>query len=89
MFFFEGVKWFEQVLHSDRFHASLGRQLIFSGIILVIEVPLGVAIALAIAAPRTVGLGLPGADGAAAPDPLERRRRNVEHLRPARHRHAR
>ena len=46
MFFFEGVKWFEQVLHSDRFHAALGRQLIFSGIILVIEVPLGVAIAL-------------------------------------------
>ena len=29
-----------------RFHAALGRQLIFSGIILVIEVPLGVAIAL-------------------------------------------
>jgi glycerol transport system permease protein len=46
MFFFEGVKWFEQVLHSDRFHASLGRQLVFSGIILAIEVPLGVAIAL-------------------------------------------
>ena len=23
VFFFEGVKWFEQVLHSDRFHASL------------------------------------------------------------------
>ena len=47
MFFFEGVKWFEQVLNSDRFHASLGRQLIFSGTILAIEVPLGVAIALA------------------------------------------
>jgi len=47
MFFFEGVKWFEQVLHSDRFHASLGRQLMFSGIVLAIEVPLGVAIALA------------------------------------------
>jgi glycerol transport system permease protein len=47
MFFFEGVKWFEQVLHSERFHASLGRQLMFSGIILAIEVPLGVAIALA------------------------------------------
>jgi glycerol transport system permease protein len=47
MFFFEGVKWFEQVLHSDRFHAALGRQLVFSSIILVIEVPLGVAIALA------------------------------------------
>ena len=47
VFFFEGVKWFEQVLHSDRFHASLMRQLAFTGIILAIEVPLGVAIALA------------------------------------------
>ena len=47
VFFFEGVKWFEQVLHSDRFHASLLRQLAFTGIILAIEVPLGVAIALA------------------------------------------
>ena len=47
VFFFEGVKWFEQVLHSERFHASLLRQLAFTGIILAIEVPLGVAIALA------------------------------------------
>jgi glycerol transport system permease protein len=47
LFFFEGVKWFEQVIHSERFHAALARQLIFSGIILAIEVPLGVAIALA------------------------------------------
>lgn len=47
LFFFEGVKWFEQVIHSERFHAALMRQLIFSGIILAIEVPLGVAIALA------------------------------------------
>ncbi len=47
MFFWEGVKWFEQVLHSERFHASLLRQLTFTGIILLIEVPLGVAIALA------------------------------------------
>jgi glycerol transport system permease protein len=47
IFFFEGVKWFEDVLHSDRFHASLLRQLAFTGIILLIEVPLGVAIALA------------------------------------------
>jgi glycerol transport system permease protein len=46
IFFFEGVKWFEQVLQSPRFHASLVRQLIFTGIILLIEVPLGVAIAL-------------------------------------------
>ena len=47
LFFFEGVKWFEQVLHSERFHAALARQLVFCAIILAIEVPLGVAIALA------------------------------------------
>ena len=47
IFFFEGVKWFEEVLNSDRFHASLLRQLSFTGIILAIEIPLGVAIALA------------------------------------------
>jgi glycerol transport system permease protein len=46
VFFFEGVKWFEQVLHSERFHDSLLRQLTFTGIILLIEIPLGVAIAL-------------------------------------------
>ncbi len=46
VFFFEGVKWFEQVLRSERFHDALLRQLIFTGIILAIEVPLGVAIAL-------------------------------------------
>ena len=46
VFFFEGVKWYDEVLHSERFHASLLRQLTFTSIILVIEVPLGVAIAL-------------------------------------------
>ena len=55
VFFFEGIKWFSQVLHSERFHASLGRQLMFTGIILVIEIPLGVAIALAM--PRK-GIGV-------------------------------
>jgi glycerol transport system permease protein len=47
VFFFEGSKWFEQVLNSDRFHAALARQFAFTGIILLIEIPLGVAIALA------------------------------------------
>jgi glycerol transport system permease protein len=47
IFFWEGVKWFEQVLHSERFHASLLRQLVFTWIILSIEIPLGIAIALA------------------------------------------
>ncbi len=46
VFFFEGVKWFEEVLHSERFHAALGRQLLFTFTILLIEIPLGVAIAL-------------------------------------------
>ncbi len=46
VFFFEGVKWFEQILRSPRFHESLGRSLLFTAIVLAIEVPLGVAIAL-------------------------------------------
>ncbi len=47
VFFWEGLRWYEEVLHSERFHASLLRQITFTSIILLIEVPLGVAIALA------------------------------------------
>ena len=47
VFFWHGVGWFEDVLNSPRFHAALARQLLFTGIILAIEVPLGIAIALA------------------------------------------
>ena len=46
VFFFEGAKWFQQVLLSDRFHAALGRQLLFTATILLIQIPLGVLIAL-------------------------------------------
>ncbi len=46
IFFWEGTKWFEAVLHSERFTASLVRQIVFTSIILTIEIPLGVAIAL-------------------------------------------
>ena len=46
LFFWEGLGWFEKLLHSDRFHAALGRQFLFTGLILMIEVPLGIAIAL-------------------------------------------
>lgn len=46
-FFWHGVGWFEDLLRSDRFHAALGRQFLFTSSILLIEVPLGVAIALA------------------------------------------
>ena len=45
-FFWEGLDWFEQILRSERFQAALGRQFLFTGIILVIEVPLGIIIAL-------------------------------------------
>ena len=41
------------------------------------------------AAPRTMGIGLPRPHGAAAPHPVERRRRDVEHHGAARHRPAR
>ncbi len=47
VFTWAGVLWFEQVMHSDRFHDALLRQMLFTGIILFIEVPLGLIIALA------------------------------------------
>ena len=47
VFFFEGVKWFQEVLRSERFLNALQRQLLFTGIVLAIQIPLGVAIALA------------------------------------------
>lgn len=46
VFFWQGVEWFQQVLRSERFHASLLRQIIFSASILAIELPLGIAVAL-------------------------------------------
>ncbi|AVO36806.1 carbohydrate ABC transporter permease [Pukyongiella litopenaei] len=47
LFFWHGVGWFQDVLRSERFHAALGRQVLFTATILAIEIPLGVAIALA------------------------------------------
>jgi len=46
LYFFEGAKWFQQILASERFHLALGRQFAFTFTILLIEIPLGVAIAL-------------------------------------------
>ena len=46
-FFWAGTEWFEQILNSERFHEALWRNLLFSAIILAIEIPLGIAIALA------------------------------------------
>jgi glycerol transport system permease protein len=45
-FFWNGTDWFTELLHSPRFWDALMRNLIFSGIILAIEIPLGIVIAL-------------------------------------------
>jgi glycerol transport system permease protein len=55
-FFWAGTDWFTQTLASDRFWDALGRNLLFSFIILAIEVPLGIFIALNM--PKK-GLGVP------------------------------
>jgi glycerol transport system permease protein len=46
-FYWVGLEWFKEVLESERFHNALMRNLLFSAIILLIEIPLGIAIALA------------------------------------------
>ncbi|NVO28783.1 sugar ABC transporter permease [Donghicola sp. C2-DW-16] len=46
VFFWAGLTWFEELIESDRMWAALGRQAIFSAIILGIEVPLGIFVAL-------------------------------------------
>ena len=45
-FFWAGLEWFEEMLHSERMWNALGRQLIFSAIILTIQIPLGIFVAL-------------------------------------------
>lgn len=45
-YFYVGTEWYTEVLGSSRFHDALGRNLLFSGIILLIEIPLGIFIAL-------------------------------------------
>ena len=46
VFFWAGLEWFEEMLASERMHSALGRQAIFSAVILAIEVPLGIFVAL-------------------------------------------
>ncbi|MGO4439763.1 carbohydrate ABC transporter permease [Rhizobium sp. RAF56] len=55
-FFWAGTDWFEQILHSDRFWSALSRNLVFSFIVLALQIPLGIFIALNM--PKT-GLGVP------------------------------
>ena len=46
LFFWQGIDWFEKIVNSERFYNALGRQFLYTGIILIIEIPLGIAIAL-------------------------------------------
>lgn len=43
---FVGTEWFKEVLSDSRLHDALLRQFIFSGLVLLIELPLGVMVAL-------------------------------------------
>ncbi len=49
-----GFEWYQELLRSSRFWQTTGRSLLFSVIILVIEIPLGITIALSI--PKKGGL---------------------------------
>jgi glycerol transport system permease protein len=55
-FFWAGTEWFQEVLGSSRFWDALGRNLALSAVILAIEIPLGIVIALNM--PRS-GWGVP------------------------------
>ncbi|MCJ9672430.1 sugar ABC transporter permease [Neorhizobium sp. BETTINA12A] len=55
-FFWAGTDWFDQILHSARFWEALQRNLLFSFIILALEIPLGIFIALNM--PKK-GIGVP------------------------------
>lgn len=46
LFFPVGLEWFQEVLNSERIKDALGRQALFTVIILAIEIPLGIFVAL-------------------------------------------
>lgn len=45
-FFWAGLEWFKDMMSSERMWDALGRQISFSAIILAIEIPLGIFVAL-------------------------------------------
>ena len=47
VFLWAGLRWFQDVITSERFHDALWRQCIFTALVLIIEIPLGLVIALA------------------------------------------
>ncbi len=55
---FVGTEWFKEVLTDPRLHEALWRQLLFSGLVLLIEMPLGVGIALLMPAKKGIGASI-------------------------------
>ena len=83
---FVGMEWFEEVLSDSRLHEALLRQFLFSGLVLLIEIPLGIVIALMMPKKGWGGLAQPGAHCPAALDSVERDRHHLDCLYPAGHR---
>ncbi len=87
-FFWNGVGWFKELLDPStdlggRFLASLGRNLFFSLVILAIEVPLGIVVALSMPRPGLDGRCLSRHPRVAAADPVERGRHDLADFWPA------
>jgi glycerol transport system permease protein len=59
--FWVGTEWYNEIISSGRFWSSFGRSTLFSAIVLAIQIPLGIAIALCIPKRQFwVGLALAG-----------------------------
>lgn len=53
-----GLDWYGEIIASSRFHASLGRSLLFSTLTLGIQLPLGIAIALLLSRAGRSGMAM-------------------------------
>ncbi len=87
-FFWNGVGWFKELLDPStdlggRFLDSLGRNLFFSAVILAIEVPLGIVVALSMPREGWTVAVVPCDPGVAAAHSLERGRNHLADLRTA------
>ncbi len=52
------TEWYEELISSSRFHASLARSLLFSATVLAVQIPLGIAIAVLVAGSGRAGTGI-------------------------------
>lgn len=53
-----GTAWYDDIVTSPRFHASLGRSLMFAGLVLAVQVPLGIAVARFLVRSGRLGRGM-------------------------------